>query len=152
MNVAVIGGYRCTKKVYRTAEECGRLIAREGWVLICGGGAGVMEGACKGAKEAGGMTVGILPGSSPEEGNRYLSVAIPTGVGCARNVFVVRSAHALIAVDGRYGTLSEIAFALNEQKPVYGVDTWKIKGVRRVPSPREAVARIKKLTRAQNLR
>lgn len=144
MNIAVVGGHKCSKKIYRIAEELGSLIAQQGWVLVCGGGSGVMEAACKGAKKQGGLTVGILPGSDEEEANKYLDVKIPTGLGYARNILVVRAAKAVIAISGEYGTLSEIAFAFNEEKPIVGIDTWKIKGVKKVKTAKEAVNYIKK--------
>ncbi|MFH1772580.1 MAG: TIGR00725 family protein [Candidatus Omnitrophota bacterium] len=142
MNVAVVGGYRCSKKAYKTAYEVGKLIAQEGWVLTCGGGSGVMEAACRGAKEKGGLTVGILPGYDVKEANKYLDVKIPTGLGYARNILVVRSASAIVAVDGKYGTLSEIAFALNEDKTVIGIGSWDIPGVVRVKTPSKALEHI----------
>ncbi len=144
MNIAVVGGHKCSKKIYRIAEELGSLIAQQGWVVVCGGGSGVMEAACKGAKKQGGLTVGILPGSDEEEANKYLDVNIPTGLGYARNVLVIRAAKAVIAISGEYGTLSEIAFAFNEGKPIVGIDTWKIKGVKKVKTAKEAVNYIKK--------
>ena len=144
MNVAVIGGHKCSKKVYKIAQRLGSLIAQEGWILICGGGKGVMEAASKGAKEKGGITVGILPTFDESVANSYLDVKIPTGLGYARNFLIVRAADCLIAVDGKYGTLSEIAFALNEGKKVYGIDTWDIKGIVKVKNPQEAIKRIKK--------
>ncbi|OQX81695.1 MAG: TIGR00725 family protein [Candidatus Omnitrophica bacterium 4484_70.1] len=144
MNVAVIGGYKCSKKAYEIAEKVGFLIAQEGWILICGGGRGVMEAASKGAKAGGGISVGILPTFDESVANPYLDVKIPTGLGYARNFLIVRAADCLIAVDGKYGTLSEIAFALNEGKRVYGIDTWNIKGIIKVKTPQEAIKRIKK--------
>jgi len=144
MNISVVGGYKCAKKVYVAAEELGVLIAKEGWILVCGGGPGVMEAACRGAKKAGGLTVGILPSYDGKEANRYLDVKITTGLGYARNVLVVRAADVVIAVDGKYGTLSEVAFALNEGKPVVGIDTWDIKGVIKVKNPQAAVSYVKK--------
>ena len=144
MNVAVVGGHKCSKKHYEIARRLGRFIAKEGWVLICGGGQGIMEAACQGAEEEGGLTVGILPGYKGEEANAYLDVNLTTGLGLARNVLVVRSAEAVIAVDGEYGTLSEIAFAFNENRPVIGIDTWDIKGVVKVKTPEEAIQYIKK--------
>jgi hypothetical protein len=143
MNIAVIGGDSCSKKVGKVAQQLGELIASQGWVLICGGGSGVMEAACKGAKQKGGFTVGILPGYGGREANPYLDVKIPTGLGYARNILVVRSADFIVAIDGKYGTLSEIAFALNEGKLVYGIATWEIKGVIKVKTPQEAVKRIR---------
>ena len=144
INVAVVGGHKCSKKNYRIAEEAGSLIARQGWVLICGGGPGVMEAACKGAKKQGGLTVGILPGSEGREANKYLDVKIPTGLGYARNVLVVRASDAVVAIDGEHGTLSEIAFALNEEKLIVGIDTWEIEGVKEVKTAKEAINYIKK--------
>ncbi|UCC95369.1 MAG: TIGR00725 family protein [Candidatus Omnitrophota bacterium] len=144
MNVAVIGGYNCSKKAYKSAQRLGVLIAQERWILICGGGSGVMEAACKGAKEKGGLTVGILPSFDEKEANLYLDVKIPTGLGCARNILVVRAADAIVAVNGKYGTLSEIAFALNEGKRVCGIDTWDIKGLIKVTCPEEAIKYIKR--------
>lgn len=145
MNVAVIGGSKCSKKYYRVAQELGQLIAQQGWVLICGGHKGVMEGVCKGAKEKGGLTVGILPEFDAREANKFLDVCIPTGLGYARNVLVVRAADIVVAVNGKYGTLSEIAFCFNENKTVLGIDTWNIPGVIKVKTPYEAILKIKKL-------
>jgi uncharacterized protein (TIGR00725 family) len=108
-------------------------------VLVCGGLGGVMEAACRGAKGAGGTTVGILPGTDRSEANEFVDVAIPTGLGEARNALVVRTAHALIAVGGGYGTLSEIALALKAGKRVVGLGSWDIDGVERVDTPEAAV-------------
>ena len=144
MNVAVIGGSTCSKKIYNQAKELGLLIAQEGWTLICGGGPGVMEAVCRGAKEKKGLTVGILPSFEGKEANPYLDVKIPTGLGYARNILVVRAADVIVAIDGKYGTLSEISFALNEEKKVYGIDTWDIKGIIKVKSAKEAIAKIKR--------
>jgi len=145
MNIGVIGGYKCSKKSYQLAYNLGRLIAKEGWVVICGGGLGVMEAVCKGAKEEGGLTCGILPSYTGEEANSYLDIKLPTGLGYARNILIIRTSDVLIAVDGEYGTLSEIAFALNEGKPVLGIDTWDIKGIIKVKDPQEAIRKIKHL-------
>ena len=109
-----------------TAEELGRLIAEAGAALVCGGRGGVMEAACRGARSAGGLTVGILPGRDRREANPYVEVAIPTGLGEARNPLVVRSADAVVAVGGAYGTLSEIAFALKAGTPVVGIHSWEL--------------------------
>jgi len=144
INIAVVGGFQCTKAIYKVAEKTGELIAKEGWTVICGGGEGVMRAVCEGAKKRGGMTVGILPSYKGEEANPYLDVAIPTGLGYARNILVIRAAEVVIAIDGKYGTLSEIAFALNEGKPVVGIKTWNIKGVVTVDTPKEAVSFVKR--------
>ncbi|OPX30676.1 MAG: TIGR00725 family protein [Candidatus Omnitrophica bacterium 4484_171] len=144
MNVGVVGGHKCPRAAYNAAKELGALIATEGWVLICGGGGGIMEAACRGAKSNGGLTVGILPSYDGHEANSYLDVKIPTGLGYARNILVVRASDIIVAVDGKYGTLSEISFALNESKIVIGLGTWEVKGVIRIKSPRAAVSYIKK--------
>jgi uncharacterized protein (TIGR00725 family) len=117
----------------------GRLVAARGAVLVCGGLGGVMEAACRGAKEGGGTTVGILPGAERSAANEFVDVAIPTGLGEARNALVVRAADALIAVGGGYGTLSEIALALKAGKPVAGLGSWGIEGVRQADTPEAAV-------------
>ena len=143
MNVAVVGGYKCSKKIYNLAREVGRLIAQQGWILICGGREGVMEAACRGAKEAGGLTVGILPSADGRDANKFVDVKIPTGLGYARNVLVVRAAEAVIAIDGNYGTLSEIAFAFNDPRIIVGIETWDIKGLKQVETPQEAVQYVK---------
>jgi uncharacterized protein (TIGR00725 family) len=108
-------------------------------VLVTGGLGGVMEAACKGARGAGGMTIGILPGKDRSAANPFVDFAIPTGLGEARNALVVRAADALIAIGGAYGTLSEIAFALKAGKRVVGLGTWAIDGVEAADSPEAAV-------------
>jgi uncharacterized protein (TIGR00725 family) len=124
--IAVIGAGQCDGRTAATAEEVGRLLAQKGVTVVCGGLGGVMEAACRGAKSAGGLTLGILPGTSAKESNRWVDVAIPTGLGEARNILVVRSAQAVIAVGGEFGTLSEIAFALKLGIPVIGLKTWQL--------------------------
>jgi uncharacterized protein (TIGR00725 family) len=117
----------------------GRLIAERGAVLVCGGLGGAMKAACRGAQEAGGVTVGILPGTDRSAANAYVDVALPTGLGQARNALVVHAADVLIAIGGGYGTLSEVALALRAGKPVVGVETWPIEGVVTVDGPEAAV-------------
>lgn len=123
--VAVIGSANCTPHQAELAERVGRLIAERGVVLVCGGRGGVMEAACRGAESAGGTTIGILPGSDKREGNPHLTIAIPTGLGEARNALVARAGQAVIAIGGAYGTLSEIALALEAGRRVVGLGTWK---------------------------
>ncbi len=127
--VSVIGGHRAGPENLREAEALGRGLAERGFVLACGGLGGVMEAACRGAREAGGTTVGILPGTDAGEANRWVEIALPTGIGLARNAVVARAGEAVIAVDGSHGTLSEIALALNFGLPVIGIGTWEIEGV-----------------------
>ena len=125
--IAVVGGGgRVPVAQRRVAEEVGRAVAEAGAVLVCGGLGGVMEAACRGAQAGGGITVGILPGRDRSEANRHVDVAIPTGMGEARNALVVRAADVLVAVDGEFGTLSEIALALRTGTPVVGIATWEL--------------------------
>jgi uncharacterized protein (TIGR00725 family) len=122
--IAVVGGSEVPPSTTEVAEVVGVGLAAAGAVLVCGGLGGVMEAACRGAKSAGGLTVGLLPGLDPKAANPWVDVIIPTGLGEARNLLVVRSAAAVIAIDGEYGTLSEIAFALRMGTPVVGLGTW----------------------------
>jgi len=124
--IAVIGGGQCSREEAQLAEEVGRELAREGIILVCGGLGGVMEAACRGASSEGGITIGILPGDSRQTANRYVQIPIVTGLGYARNLAVVKSAQAVIAIDGSYGTLSEISHALQSGIPVIGLNTWSL--------------------------
>ena len=127
--IAVIGGKKEARAVLKEAEDAGRLIAEGGAILVTGGLDGVMEAASKGAHDAGGVTVGILPQDHKEVANKFIDIPIATGLGIGRNVIIARAADALIAVGGGYGTLSEIAFGLQLGKPVIGIRSWDIKGV-----------------------
>lgn len=113
-------------QVEALAEGVGREIARHGVTLVCGGLGGVMEAACRGASLEGGLTIGILPGEQRRDANPYVTIPIVTGIGYARNVAVVKSAQAVIAINGSYGTLSEIAHALQSGIPVIGLGTWSL--------------------------
>ena len=126
MFIAVVGGRECSIEESKLAEAVGRELARRGAVLICGGLGGVMEAACKGAREEGGITIGILPGEDRSEANPWVQIPIITGMGFARNAIVAKSAQAVIAIDGSYGTLSEIAHALQKGIPVIGLNTWTL--------------------------
>ena len=126
----------------RVAEEVGRLLAQAGAIVVTGGCGGVMEAASKGAHEAGGTTLGILPGADRREANEWVSVAVPTGMGEARNALVVRAADAVVAVGGAWGTLSEIALARKTGKSVAALDSWDLDGVDRFETPAEAVAAV----------
>jgi uncharacterized protein (TIGR00725 family) len=124
--ITVIGESDASKKTHKLAQEVGRLIARAGATLVCGGLKGVMVAAAKGARSAGGTTIGILPGSKREEANPYIDIPIVTGLGYARNKIVVKTGQVVIAIGGRYGTLSEIGFALGYGIPVVGLNTWDL--------------------------
>lgn len=155
--VAVVGSGSCGSGDERRAEEVGRRLAEAGALVVTGGLGGVMAAASRGAQAAGGTTVGLLPGSTREGANPWLSVAIPTGLGEGRNLLVVRAADALVAVGGEYGTLSELAFALKIGRPVVGLATWELRrhgepgpdpGVLRADDPAGAVALALELARA----
>jgi uncharacterized protein (TIGR00725 family) len=146
--IAVVGAGAgsCGDQVARIAEAVGREIAKAGGVLVCGGLGGVMEAACRGASQQGGLTIGILPTNSRDSANAYVKVAIATGLGEARNALITRTADAVIAIGGEFGTLSEIGLALKMGKPVVGIETWELaKGgqpnsaIRRAGSAEEAV-------------
>jgi uncharacterized protein (TIGR00725 family) len=124
--VAVIGGGTPRPEDEVRAEAVGEALARGGATIVTGGLGGVMAAACRGAKRAAGLTVGILPTEDRTTANRWIDVAIPTGLGEARNALVVRMADALVAIGGEYGTLSEIALALRAGKPVIGLGTWTL--------------------------
>lgn len=124
--ITVIGASSCSADEERLAEEVGRELARHGATLICGGLEGVMEAVCRGAHSEGGLTVGILPGDRREDANPYVEIPIVTGLGYARNSIVAKSGQAVIAIGGSYGTLSEIAYALQDGIPVIGLGTWSL--------------------------
>ncbi len=124
--IAVIGGGQASAREAKLAEEVGRELARNDVILVCGGLGGVMEAACRGAQSAGGVTIGILPGENRRAANPSVQIPIVTGIGYARNVAVVKSAQAVIAIGGSYGTLSEIGHALQSGIPVIGLNTWSL--------------------------
>lgn len=144
--VGVIGAGKCSDSTYQIARILGSEIGKEGWVLVCGGLGGVMEAATRGCAEAGGITVGILPGTEKDSANPYIKIALPTGLGEGRNLLVVRASDVLVSIAGGYGTLSEIALALKINKPVIGLETWEnIQGIRYVSDPYEAIQKISEL-------
>lgn len=138
--ISVIGGNRASEEEFSFAFELGGLLADAGFSVVCGGGEGVMEAVCMGCAEHGGLTVGILPGELKAQANPFVSLALPTGMGVSRNRIVALAGEVICAVGGAYGTLSEIAFALQAGKPVCSFGNWEsIPGVRRVSTPGEAV-------------
>lgn len=138
--IAIIGGGNASPELAALAREVGRELARAGAVVLCGGLGGVMAAAAAGVREAGGVVLGILPGPDRTHANPYLTYSIPTNLGHARNVVIAHAAHALIAVGGGYGTISEAAIALKLGKPVIALAAdWDLPGLQRAPTPRQAV-------------
>jgi uncharacterized protein (TIGR00725 family) len=140
LNIAVVGASQPTAAQAQAAECVGGLLAAAGATVITGGGPGVMAAASRGAAQAGGTVIGILPGTDRAAANPWVGIALPTGLGELRNGLIVRSADALLAVGGAYGTLSEVALALATGVPVVGYDTWDIAGIEVAESPAQAVA------------
>jgi len=124
--ISVIGESLSSIHTYSVAERVGELLAEQGFIVACGGLTGVMEAVCKGAKSRGGKTIGILPGNDRSSGNAYIDIPIVTGIGYARNAIVARTGEAVIAIGGWFGTLCEIAYALDAKVPVIGIDTWDV--------------------------
>jgi len=146
MVIAVDGDSSCSPEEAKLAETVGELLAQRGATVICGGLGGVMEAVCRGAKSKGGVTVGVLPGEDARMANSWVDIPVVTGTGEARNVAVVKSAQAVIAIGGGYGTLSEIAYALKSNIAVVGLNTWSLSlngqvlnAIIRVSNPTEAV-------------
>jgi uncharacterized protein (TIGR00725 family) len=145
--IAIAGPGDAAPWELEAAEDTGAAVAEAGCGLVCGGLGGVMEAACRGARSRGGLTVGLLPGTDRDAANGWVVVALPTGLGEARNALVVRAADAVVAIGGGWGTLSEIALALKAGIPVVGVGTWElardgtvVEGVVAASDPRAAVA------------
>lgn len=138
--VAVVGPSGATPEQETAAEAVGAGLAAAGAVLLSGGRGGVMAASCRGAADAGGLTLGILPGFDRREANPWVAIAIPTGLGELRNGLIIRASDAVIAVGGAYGTLSEVALALKTGVPVVGLGTWEIDGIRGAESAPAAVA------------
>ena len=150
MQIAIVGGGACSPEVRGAAKRLGQIIASHGHVLICGGLGGVMEAACCGAREAGGLCVGILPGEK-EEANSYIDVTIATGMGHARNVIIVKSADLVIALPGEMGTLSEMALAMKMNKPVISLNSWEICGAFQVEDPEEVAELLDRIDLVQKV-
>ncbi len=138
--IAVVGGSAVSPSVLELARRVGKAVAESGAVLVTGGRGGAMEAACKGAREAGGLTIGFLPGSDRSQANPYVDIAFPTDLGEARNALVAGCAHAVIALEGGPGTLSEIAIALKRGVPVVSLGGWQVPGVVEAKGPEEAVS------------
>ena len=145
--VAVVGPGDAPPEVEAESEVLGAALGEAGAVVVCGGLGGIMAAACRGARTVGATTIGILPGTDRAGANSWVDVAVATGMGEGRNVLVVRTADAVVAVAGGYGTLSEVALALKIGRPVVGLGTWDIPGVERADGPHDAAARAVALAR-----
>ena len=143
--VGVIGGRKCNAKVGQTAHDLGLNLAKVVDYLVCGGLGGVMERASQGFKAGGGVTIGVLTGYDTKSANKHIDLAIPTGIGLARNVLVVKTADVVVALPGEAGTLSEIAYCLQFGIPVISLGSWDIKGVIKARSIKQAVDKVRKL-------
>ena len=149
MRVSVIGGSSIDGETAAVAEALGERLAERGHVVVCGGLGGVMEAVCRGARAAGGETVGILPTDDYRDANPHVTTPIATGMGHARNALVVMNGDAAVAVDGASGTLSEIGLALAQGRPVAGLDTHAVDGVEAVDSPAAAVEYVERAARSE---
>ena len=143
--MGVIGGRSCTKEVEQIAIKLGKKLAKVVDILVSGGLSGTMEAVSKGFKSAGGLTLGILPGYNKNEANNFVDIAIPTGLGLARNVLVVKSADIVVALPGEAGTLSEIAYCLQFGIPVISFNSWDIPGVVKTKTIEETIKEVKKI-------
>ena len=143
--IAVFGGRIVPKDLYMETVKIGQLMARENWLVFCGGGTGVMEAISRGVKLEKGTCIGILKGTSDDEGNQYLSVPIKTGMGVARNAILAYNCDAAVAIGGQYGTLSEIAYALQLEKPIVGYKTWTIPKLESIGTINDLITRLRNI-------
>ena len=143
--VSVIGGRACNREVEKTAHNLGKKLAKVVGILVSGGLGGTMEAVCKGFKAGGGLTIGIIPSYNKKDANKYVDIPLPTGLGLARNVLVVKSADVVVALPGEAGTLSEIAYCLQFGIPVISLKSWDIPGIIKVSTIGEAVEKVKEL-------
>jgi len=145
VRVAIIGARESSPAGLSFAYEVGLLLGQKGVIVFTGGGQGVMKAASQGVQESGGIAVGILKENDLQHANEFINIPIMTGMGDLRNGIIIRSVQGAIAVDGAYGTLSEIAYSLGNEKPIVGFQTWDIPGLLTVSTPKEAVDTILKL-------
>lgn len=143
--ISVIGGHKIDNKVEQIAHEIGNIIGKIGAILVCGGLDGAMEAAARGAKEAGGLTIGLLPGTSKSDANRYIDIALPTSIGYARNVIVACCADIIVALPGSHGTSCEISYGLVYKRPIIDLGNWNREGMIKVGGVEEAEVKIKEL-------
>ncbi len=142
--ISVFGGRLASDEEYALAEELGKEIAKQGWLLLCGGRGGIMEAVSKGCDQQGGTVIAILPGIDDSDANNYVTIPIATGIGLARNEILACACHAAVAVGGRYGTLSEIGHALQYEKPLVSIGSWPIEGAYQATNVSDAIAFLKK--------
>ncbi len=145
ITISVIGGHDIAPKVEQLAHNIGKIVAKVGAILVCGGLEGVMEAAAKGCQQAGGTTIGLLPGTSKADANQYIEIALPTSIGYARNAMVACSADIIIALPGSHGTSCEISYGLVYKRPVIDLGGWNRKGMIKVKNLKQAEAKIKEL-------
>ena len=145
--ISVIGGRECTREVEQLAQNLGQKLAKVVDILVSGGLSGTMKAVCQGFQAEGGLTIGILPGYNKEDANEFVEIVIPTGMGLARNVLVVKSADVVVALPGTAGTLSEIAYCLQFGIPVISLNSWEIEGVIKVRTLEEAVNQVQLILR-----
>ena len=143
--ISVFGGRRITEKIYRQTYSLGKLLNTNKYLVYCGGGEGVMEAIAKGVYDDGGQCVGILKGISTDEMNPYIKIPVATNMGITRNALLAYSCDASIAISGQYGTLSEIAYALQLDKPVIGLETWDIDGVQKVSTESKVMEKLNRI-------
>jgi len=148
--VSIIGGHSCTEEVEQLAHNLGEKLAKVVDMLACGGLSGTMKAVCQGFRAAGGVTIGILPGYNKNDANAFVDIVIPTGMGLARNVLVVKCADVVIALPGEMGTLSEVAYCLQFGIPVISLNSWDIKGVIKVKTVEEAINKVNGLLKKEN--
>jgi uncharacterized protein (TIGR00725 family) len=147
--IAIVGAGKCSKKLRDSAATVARYVAKNEGVVVCGGLGGIMEGAARGAWEGGGVSIGILPGDDISDANKFITYAIPTGFGEARNMMVIRAADAVVAFPGKYGTLSEMAFALKLGKPLISISAWRLgEEIIHMEDPTEAAEKAMELAKA----
>ena len=143
--ISVVGGHDIDSKVEQSAHKIGEIVAKVGAILVCGGLDGAMEAAAKGCKQAGGITIGLLPGTSKVDANQYIEIALPTSIGYARNAMVACCADIIVALPGSHGTSCEISYGLVYKKPVIDLGRWNRKGMIKVKNLKEAEVKIKEL-------
>lgn len=143
--VSVVGGHACNKEVEQLAHNLGKKLAKVADIVVCGGLGGVMKAVCSGFKAGGGLTLGIIASYDRQDANEYCDIVIPSGLGYARNVLVVQTGELIVALPGEYGTLSEVAFALQFKKPIISLSSWDIPGVIKVKTVDEAAEKVKSI-------